>query len=208
MEERLKKLKKGFNKRYVLHCGDVNQLKLPLVALSIDPGSSMMGVRVERIIDEDCSECILDRVISIGGKSLGTKCESIPYTVACTLDELYDWSECSLVIIEKQVGINKDMLIIENVIAMYFTMLWSDCTDKCVISISSAVKSCFFDDRKSKKQLSLHMARRLCEKRGDYKSVSDWQNVRTVKEGSDRGDPVLQLYAFLYGIGLIPSISV
>lgn len=208
MEERLKKIQKNFSKRYVLHCGDVNQLKLPLIALSIDPGSSMMGVRIEKILDRYSSECILDTIINVGGKSLGNKCQSIPHTIACILDELYDWEDCSLVIVEKQVGMNKDMIVIENVIATYFMMLWTDYTDKCVVSINSSVKSCFFDDSKDRKKLSLQVARRLCEKRNDSKSLEKWKNIRSIKEGSDRGDPVLQLHVFLHCIGLTASIIV
>lgn len=206
MDSRLEKLRKGFSKRYVLHCGDTGELKLPLIALSIDPGSSMMGVRLERVIDEYSSECLLDEIVNIGGKSLGNKCQSIPHTIACILDDMNDWIDCSLVLIERQVGINKDMLVIENVIATYFMMLWEDSPGKCVVSVSNSVKSCFFDSSKDKKKMSLHMASKICEKRGDLKSVRNWKNIKTIKEGSDRGDPVLQLYAFLYGLHLIHTL--
>lgn len=52
------------------------------------------------------------------------------------------------------------------------------------------------------------MARKLCEKRGDIQSLHNWKNIKAIKEGSDRGDPVLQLYAFLYGLDMISSIAV
>lgn len=87
-------------------------------------------------------------------------------------------------------------------------MLWENSTDRCVVSVSNSVKSCFFDSTKDRKKLSLNMARKLCEKRGDIQSLHNWKNIKAIKEGSDRGDPVLQLYEFLYGLDMISSIAV
>lgn len=229
----LKKLRNRFGTKYTLHYGDINKLTLPITVLSIDPGTKSMGIRIDKISEEK-SQCIYENIVELEDT------DSFPYSVLRYIENIIEYiPQCNLILLERQLSVNKNMIVVENVLcsifmAISFTgkilldryvqkdiihrvsvkkLMNNNC---CIVSVSSKLKGIFYKDKMDKK-LSFDIAKGIIDKRYPKINQKDWNSMRlknlskdikkmNAKQRSDIGDTVLQMYAFILGIGLLDSI--
>lgn len=212
---------------YTLHYGDMDMIKLPLTVLSIDPGTKNMGVRIDRI-SKNNSLCLYEKIVELKDLDTGSFTWSI---LQYLVNELIDLIPlCNLILIERQLAMNKNMIVVENILcSMLTSMLYmgrevldNNIFDKvknqncCIISVNPKLKSVFYQKNiTNKKKHSYEIATEIIMTRYCEGSKKKWREYKlknsekklTAKQRSDIGDCVLQIYAFLFGIQVLDGIG-
>lgn len=178
----------------------------PMKICSIDPGNRAMGLRIEKLLGPRKTQLILFKVIELDDKSDVYETEVIEFL------RKYKLHLCDLIVIERQLAINKEMIRLECIIRTAILTLYGkprDQRSRYLISVSSLLKTKFMvNNHDDKKTVTFHVARDILTKMQDKDSLGVLEYYRedtskNKKPRSDLSDTVCQLYALLYSLGLV-----
>lgn len=183
-----------------------DRLKYPMTFCSIDPGNKAMGLRIEKLLSKSRTQVKTFSIVTLDAESDVYESQIIEFM---NDHRIYD---CDVVVIERQLALNKDMQKLEQIIKTSWLTrhYFKKPRDvKYFISISSTLKTkLMINNYEDKKTVTYHVARDLLYKMGDVKSQKlldqyREENATNKKMRSDLSDAVCQLYALLYSIGYI-----
>lgn len=180
------------------------RLKYPMTFCSIDPGNTAMGLRIEKIRSKSSTTVSEFSIASLDKSSDVYESDVIKF--------LYKHKifTCDVIVIEKQLALNKDMQRLEQIIKtswLTYHHFRSSTDIRYFVSVSSTLKTkLMINNYEDKKTVTYHVARDILYKMRDVSSQKILDEYRedistNKKKRSDLSDTVCQLYAFLYAIG-------
>lgn len=180
--------------------------KYPLKICSIDPGNKAMGLRIEKLLAPQKTQLLLFKVITLDDKAEVYEAEVINFV------RKYKLHLCDLVVMERQLALNKDMIKLECIIRTAIMTLYGNpriTHPRHIVSVSSILKTKFMvNNHDDKKTVTYHVARDILTKMNDKDSLAALEYYRedttkNKKPRSDLSDTVCQLYALLYSLNLV-----
>ena len=180
--------------------------RYPMMVCSIDPGNTSMGLRIETFISHNRTNVKLFDIVTINKDA-----DVYEHEVISTISKL-GVLNCDIILLEKQVGMNKDMIRLEHILRtaiMYHHITHKSLIKRYIITVSSKLKTkLMVNNHDDKKTVTYHVARDILHKMNDKYSISIFNkyledNTKNKKPRSDLADTVCQLYSFLYAIGYV-----
>lgn len=180
------------------------KLTYPMTFCSIDPGNTAMGLRIEKIATKNRTHIDTFSIVTLDKSSDVYESDVIEF--------LYKHKifTCDVIVIEKQLALNKDMQRLEQIIKtawLAYHRFKRSNDIRYFVSVSSTLKTkLMINNYEDKKTVTYHVARDILYKMRDVSSQKILDEYRedisaNKKKRSDLSDTVCQLYAFLYAIG-------